>query len=374
MWRTVFGNDPVLNVPAFGLRNPVELVFYLVLGLLAAVVAVVFVRTLYWFEDRFDGLRIPEEGKPALGGILLGAVGVGLVLLAGEPLVFGNGLRGMNLALDGELVWWVMLILIAAKMLATSLSLGSGASGGVFAPTLFVGAMLGGVVGQAVHALLPQATAEPGAYTMVGMAAVFAAAAQAPISAILIIFEMTNDYLIMLPLMLSCVVGTFAYTLMQNESIYSTKLKRRGIEIVGGRERALMERIPVARAILTEYPVLEAAGGLDAAQRLFSETGGEYAVVVDDGRLAGIVTAQRLSEALKEEVVPPLPSVLDEPPVVTPWDSLESALTKMAPRGLRMVPVVEGPRSNRVIGVATRDSLLGAYYNSLVAEQPQEQA
>jgi CIC family chloride channel protein len=369
IWRTAFGNEPVLEVPFFGLQSPWEMGFYLVLGLLAAVVAFLFVRSLYFVEDRFDALPLPLEVKPMIGGALLGVLGLATVFLLDEPLIYGSGFPGMNAALGGELVWWALLLLVFGKIIATSLTLGSGGSGGVFAPSLFIGAMLGGVVGQAVNALFPGTFAGQGAYVMVGMAAVFSAAAQAPISAILILFEMTNDFRIILPLMLSCVVATFAYTLFQRESIYTAKLARRGIEMIEGRERHLMERVVVTRGMVAEFPKLELPSDMEALRRLARETDADTVVVVDEeGRLAGTIRLGVLAESGVQDMRELEQLIEGSPITVLPTETLDQVLGKMALRGIRVLPVIDSRSSGRVIGIVTRESVLSAYWNALAAE------
>ncbi len=370
IWRSAFGNETVLEVPAFGLRNPVELLFYVVLGLLAAAVAIAFIRFLYWTEDRFDALRLPEDLKPALGGLLLGLVGLATLRLGHGSLPYGSGLPGINLALGATLSWWVLLTLLGAKLLATSLTLGSGASGGVFAPSLFMGAMLGAAFGQGVHALLPGMTASAGAYAMVGMAAVFAGAAHAPISSILILFEMTNDYLIILPLMLACIVATLASSVAHPDSIYTLKIRRKGVDLAEGRERHLLERTPVARATIPDIRTIRMPLSLERAREAMQEAGTDRLVVVEDGdRLVGILRAERLGEADELSGEDPVDELIEEYPVVTPNESLDEALRRLAPRGLPLIPVVSDIGSRRVVGLATRDSLLGAYWNALSLER-----
>ncbi|HZD18089.1 MAG TPA: chloride channel protein [Actinomycetota bacterium] len=370
IWRSAFGNQPVLNVPAFGLRNPVELLFYVILGLLAAVAAVAFIRALYWTEDRFDGLRLLEDLKPALGGFLLGLVGLATLELGHGSVAYGSGLPGINLALGGGLVWWVLLALFAAKLAATSLTLGSGASGGVFAPSLFMGAMLGAAFGQGVHALFPGMTAGAGAYAMVGMAAVFAGAAHAPISSILILFEMTNDYRIILPLMLACIVATLTASVLLPDSIYTLKIRRKGVELTEGRERHLLERTPVSRATLPDVVTVPSPTTLERARRLMQEQATDRLLVVADGdRLVGVLRAERLADTDDRTGDDPVDDLVEDYPVVTPQESIDDALRKLAPRGLPMVPVVADQATRRVIGLVTRDSLLTAYWNALGAER-----
>jgi CIC family chloride channel protein len=325
IWRSAFGNQPVLNVPAFGLRNPVE---------------------------------------------LLGLVGLATLELGHGSVAYGSGLPGINLALGGGLVWWVLLALFAAKLAATSLTLGSGASGGVFAPSLFMGAMLGAAFGQGVHALFPGMTAGAGAYAMVGMAAVFAGAAHAPISSILILFEMTNDYRIILPLMLACIVATLTASVLLPDSIYTLKIRRKGVELTEGRERHLLERTPVSRATLPDVVTVPSPTTLERARRLMQEQATDRLLVVADGdRLVGVLRAERLADTDDRTGDDPVDDLVEDYPVVTPQESIDDALRKLAPRGLPMVPVVADQATRRVIGLVTRDSLLTAYWNALGAER-----
>ena len=367
IWRTAFGNSPVLDVPLFGLRHPVELLFYVGLGLAAALVAVAFVRVLYWSEDRFDALPVPEALKPAVGGLALGGFGVLTILVIGQPLIFGNGLLGIDRALANDLVWWALLLLVPGKIVATSLTLGSGASGGVFAPSLFMGAMLGGAVGQGVNALFPEASAQPGAYAMVGMAAVFSGAAQAPISAILILFEMTNDYRIILPLMLACIVATAAYSALQRDSIYLVKIRRKGLRLSEGRERHLLERTPVARAILDDFTALQLPAELSSVHGQMQDAGLEWLICVDeDGRFRGLLSFDRVERALEDGKVSDLEEIVDDDVLpVIPTESLDDAFRKIAPRDLSILPVIGDLASREVIGIVSRDSLTGAYWAAL---------
>lgn len=371
IWRARYGNASVLQVPPFGLRNPIELVFYVVLGLAAALVAMAFVRTLYWFEDRFDALPLLDDLKPAVGAVLLGGVGIATVVVAGQPLVYGNGLLGMDRALGGTLAWWLLLFLLAGKMLGTSLTLGSGASGGVFAPSLFMGAMLGSAFGQGMGVLLPDATAAPGAYAMVAMAAVFAAAGQAPISAILILFEMTNDYRIILPLMLSCIVATTLYSLIQRDSIYAVKIRRKGVDLAAGRERHLLERTPVDRAVLDDFVALQVPAPTETVLERMRTDALEFLVCVDeDGTFQGLLARERLEEAKDGHIPVSLDELIDrDVRPLTPAEPLDNAFARMAPRGLSVLPVVDDVTSRRVVGIVTRESLAAAYWAALATDR-----
>jgi CIC family chloride channel protein len=221
--RRFLGDHPAFLAPSYELVSAAELPLYVVLGLLAGMGAAVYVRLLYRSEDLFEAWRFPDSLKPAVGGLMVGLV------LRFLPQVYGTGFPAVEAALWGRFSWGLLLALFAGEVIANCSTLGSGGSGGVFAPSLYMGAMAGGAFGHAVHALFPAATGGPGAYAMVGMAAFFAAAAKAPTTSILILFEMTNDYRIILPLMAATVASVYLSHRLLPHSIYLLKLHRRGI-------------------------------------------------------------------------------------------------------------------------------------------------
>ena len=182
------GDTLAFAVPAYALISPWGLIFCVLLGLLAALTAVAFTRLLYFSEDLWDRIAFPEYLKPVIGGLLLGLLGILAPKIGGFPRIFGVGYDTITQALSGQLVLQVTVVPLVVKVLATVITLGSGGSGGVFAPSLFIGAMLDEAFGQIVHGLFPEITAPMGAYAMVGMAAVFSGAAHAPVTAILILF------------------------------------------------------------------------------------------------------------------------------------------------------------------------------------------
>jgi chloride channel protein, CIC family len=221
--RSFLGDHPSFVVPAYQLAGPWELVPYFAMGLALGFAAVGYVKLLYAVEDVFDKWTFPPSLKPAVGGLMVG------IVLRFFPQVFGTGFPAIESALWVRFPWELLLALFAAEMVANCATLGSGGSGGVFAPGLYMGCMLGGAFGALVHAIAPEATGGPGAYAMVGMAAFFAAEAKAPMTALLILFEMTNDYRIMLPLMAATVGAVSVSHRLLPQSIYTLKLYRRGI-------------------------------------------------------------------------------------------------------------------------------------------------
>ena len=236
--RIFLGDRPAFAIPNYAVKTPWEVLLYVLLGILAAFVAIGFIRLLYWFEDIFDNWHFPDALKPAIGGLLLGGLGLIYPLALRSPQagfsngtlpeIFGAGFNTIEGALQGKLPLLLLFALIFLKPLATSFTLGSGNSGGVFAPALFTGAALGGAFGWAVQYFFPGATAGPGAFAIVGMAAVFAGAAHAPFTAILIVFEMTNDYHLIVPLMAAVITSLIVSERLHRESIYTLKLTRRG--------------------------------------------------------------------------------------------------------------------------------------------------
>jgi CIC family chloride channel protein len=373
--RIAFGNVPAFAVPTYAMVSPWELVLYALMGVLAAPVAVAFVRVLYWFEDRFDGWKaMPEYFKTPVGGALLGLSGLLFFQLnqsrgwdvPGNPVAFfGVGYEAMEWALLGQGTLVLLLGLVVIKALATSLTIGSGGSGGVFAPSLFIGAMLGGAFGQVSHSLFPSVTAASGAYALVGMAAVFAAAARAPITSVLILFEMTDDYRIILPLMLATVISTILAEHLSRESIYTLKLLRRGIRLEQGRDIDVMQGVLVGEAMTTEVDTVSADLGLVELEQVFAESHHHGFPVLDEqGELFGIVTLQDLGRAAEREPLEGrtvrdiatrsvLTVFVDEPMWV--------ALKRLGTRDVGRLPVVDRQNPRRLVGLIRRSDIVRAY-------------
>ncbi len=352
------GDFPAFEVPSYTLVHPGELFAYAAMGILAGLAALAFIRTLYSSEDFFDRMQIHPALKAALGGALIGTIGIWL------PHVFGVGYEAINEALNGTMLWYVMMILVLVKIAAVSITIGSGGSGGIFAPSLFVGAMLGGSVGTVVHTLWPVATALPGAYALVGMGAVVAAGTHAPITAIVIIFELTNEYQIILPLMISCIIATLLATRLQRSSIYTLKLLRRGIDIYKGRAVNVLEPVSVREVIRPDVVTVAAEDRLGSVvAKLIDHPGTTLFVTDDDNRLEGVVTADQIRPVMTDA------STLDalliaqdvmevaEFPSVAPTDSLADVMRQLGMyRG--EVPVLE---DGRLIGVIWPKDVIERY-------------
>lgn len=365
------GNTRAFVVPEYGLNHPGELALYAVLGILAGVLSVAFSRGLYAMEDLWDALPVPEYVRPALGGVLLGVVGIfSFHTAGGMPRIFGVGYDTITDAALGNLALEVVFGLLLLKMLATSLTLGSGGSGGVFAPSLFMGAMLGSAFGQVVNSLFPAITAPSGAYALAGMSAFFAGAAHAPVTAILILFEMTGDYAIILPLMLATVMSTVVARILSGESIYTLKLARRGVRLEQGLDAEVLEGVRVAEVMTATANPVRLDAGLNNLNQAFTRAGERTLPVVDKaGRLAGVVSAQDLDRALargsiKELTIGDIAS-LDAILVIHPEESIGEALRRLEVRGLTMLPVVDAGNPRRLLGSVTRDQIHQTYERGL---------
>ena len=364
--RAFLGNFPSFEIPPWDLVSEKEYFFYILLGLLAAGAATLFVRTLTAFEDWFDGWKFPEPMKPVIGGLALGLLGVWL------PQVFGSGLPQMEQVLLIRIPLFVMALLVPAKILATSLTLGSGGSGGVFAPSLFIGGMLGGVFGHIVHAQFPAFTALSAAYAVVGMAAVFGAAAQAPLTAIIIIFEMTGDYRIILPLMGATVIAYSVYRAFNPDSIYTVKLRKRGIIYREGQDLDIMTSTRVAGALThrmitvpPEMPIKEFRQEVERSHHPW------FPVVDSRGELAGVITAQdgdRAGEQGEKEAL--VANYMTREIVsVTPLDSLHEVIRRFGVRDLGHLPVVDPANPRKLLGIISRAHVLRAYNRELLRRQ-----
>ncbi|MEW1642389.1 chloride channel protein [Streptomyces sp. NPDC091219] len=360
--RAAFGDTAFLNLPGFHVDHLTQYALFAVLGIGAAVVGMGFARFLYLIEDACDWLwRGPEWLRPAAGGLLLG-----LVLLA-LPEMYGVGYPVLQKATEGDYAVGFLLLLLVGKMLATSLTIGIGGSGGVFAPSLFIGAMLGSAYGIGVHHLLPRSAGAVGAYALVGMGAVFAGAARAPITAVVILFELTGEYSIILPLMLAIVLATATSRLLSGDTIYTLKLRRRGVDLEGPATGARIGTQHVG-AVMEPLPsALPASTTLADSAGLLSLSGhGALPVVDDSGHYVGVVTAQAVAEALAEqpEDAPTRIGQLAEVPVPVLADQpLAQALHILLSAAGTGVPVIDSVHG-KPVGWLSHQSALRAVHRT----------
>ncbi len=364
--RAAFGSHPFLALPGFSFSSPIELILYAGLGVLASGVGLGFVRVLYAGEDVADRLwRGPDSLRPAAGGILLG------LLLLAVPQMYGVGYPVLEHAVAGHYVIAVLVGLLAAKVLATSLTMWIGGSGGVFAPSLFMGAMLGSAYGAIAHDALPHLAAAAGAYGLVGMGAVFAAAARAPITAVLIIFELTGDYRVILPLMIAVVVATAIANAATRDTIYTLKLLRRGIDIEAPAPSSLMAQITVGEA-LGELPrPLNPDEPLREVLDSFAAERTNALPVIDTaGSLLGVVSAGDVEQALANSPSDTTARALvHETPGLRVDQTLDEAVWRLGSTDDEGLPVLD-QRGEHVVGWLTHRQLLSAYRKRLGENDP----
>jgi len=401
--RVMLGSRPAFSVPAYILHSPWEILLYVLLGMLAALVGVFFIRLLDRFENFFDRMRAPAVLKPAIGALMLGMLAyfyphisslvsvfpeqsrLGWPLIDNIPHIYGSGFEFLDHVLKGEAPFFLLFMLIFLKPIATCFTLGSGNSGGVFAPSLFTGAMLGGAFGYIMKYLAPGIHLEVGAYSLVGMASVFAAAARAPLTAMLIVFEMSNDYQLILPLMAAGMTASYLAQWLQPDSIYTIKLTKRGIRFEQGRDLDIMQGVNVEE-VMNHTPV---AIGKDQTMAdlfaLFQETHLQgFPVMANDEDLFGVVTLQDMDRTLQkiearnrrqegehlalkdirvEEVA------TRDPVTVYPDEQIWVAIRKMAPRDLARLPVISRQGENKLVGLISRSDIVRAYQVGMMRKQ-----
>jgi CIC family chloride channel protein len=353
--RAALGNDPFLSLPTFTVDHVQQYALFAALGLLAGLAGVVFTRVLYAIEDACDwAWRGPEWLRPAVGGLLLGG------LLLALPEMYGVGYPVLADGVAGTYSIAFLLVLLVGKMVASSLTIGIGGSGGVFAPSLFIGAMLGAAFGQTAGHLLPGIAGPAGTYALLGMGAVFAGAARAPITAVVIMFELTGEYSIILPLMLAIALATGISHLVSRETIYTLKLSRRGVDLSADPVASALVGRTVADVVTPIGSTLPASTTVLQASRDWASDGpAQVAVVDDDGTYLGVLTVRALVEARAdgEHDDEPVERYCDNPEPVRVGEPLAEAVVSLDATD-RPLPVVDGDRA--VVGWLSHRAVLGA--------------
>ena len=369
--QVFLGDLPAFQVVPYTLVSYWELLPYALLGVASALAAVAFMRLLYKFEDLFDAWRFPEFLKPMIGGILVGVIG----LYSHDLLGVGYGdvpwasVNSIDHALLGNIALPTLAVLFVLKIVATSTTLGSGGSGGIFAPSLFIGAVLGGIVGIAAHTLFPELIAPSGAYALVGMAAVFAGGTRAPITAIIMMFEMTMDYKIILPLMIAVVISTFVSRLLNRETIYTEKLMRRGINITQLEQSSPLRNVTAGEAMTRNYPtVLPTMSVNEVVTRMRRTDHHGFPVVDENGDLVGMITLAAIEAAMAEGDVSQrtVQDVMSSPESVSyPDEKVHDVFWKWGTQEVVRVPVVSRDNPKHLLGVLRRHDIIAAYSKAM---------
>jgi len=345
-----------------GFSLPVELLPYALFGVVCAMTGFLYVRTFYGSRDRFfRPLRIHKMLKPAVGGLMLGTIAYAF------PHVSDGGYGWIQMALEGKMLWWAMLLLAFLKILGTSCTIGSGGSGGVFGPSVFIGAMLGGAFGFLGHQVAPGWVVNPNSFVLVGIGGFFAGVARTPVSSVIMACEMSASYTLLVPLML---VSSISYLLLHNTSLYEKQQLSRIASPAHLTEfaRGMLEKIRVHEAVreqtITRLPEDMPFG--DLVKTVTRSEASHFPVVDREGRMTGIVSINDLRAVLFEETVDRLIVARD---VATPnvvrayWDdTLQQALDKMAAINVDELPVAREERPDEIVAMISKRDIVDFYY------------
>ena len=359
--RYYLGNYPAFVIPKYELISIYEFIPYSILGILAAFVAVLFLEVLYKSEDLFNEIPVPEWIKPAIGGLVIGAVGLFF------PHIFGVGYETMDMALAGKLSWSFLLMLIFLKLFATSITIGSGGSGGIFAPSLFLGASLGGFVGTLTNMWFPDIASSPGAYTLVGMGTIAAATMHAPITSILILFELTNDYRIILPLMTAIILSVLIKMQLKKESIYSLKLLRKGLQLKKEYEPNVLSKIKIKKLYKTNVPkILYNTPFEKLVQFTREDIHLNYFVVDEYDSLMGILSPYKIRQMAKNPLekyqeITAKDLIIEDKIYFTPEDTLDMVGLILNDLILDEIPVVNNENERKLMGYISKTEVIHAY-------------
>jgi chloride channel protein, CIC family len=356
--RVLLGNNPLFKVPQYQLVHPAEFAVYAVLGVAGGLVSVAFTKLLLGMRARF--LRFPQKTvwfQPLAGGLLVGLIGWFV------PQVLGVGYGYVGDALNGNMAFKMMLLLVVLKLLTVTTSYASGNAGGIFGPALFIGAMLGGAVGTVAHHLFPAYTATPGAYALVGMGAAFAGIVRAPMTSVLMIFEMTQDYAVIVPLMIANLVSLFIASRLQHEPIYEALAVQDGIHLPSAKTRQRSGRRQVVRVMQTASQLLPAE--ITVRQALEQVRSSEFRtwLVTDRRGVIGVVNLARLERESVEGADKKLGELTDALmfPHVHPDQTLDLALERMGANQIEILPVVNRADMHKLEGMVTLRDVLDAY-------------
>ena len=345
-----WGDFPTFDAPKFMFNNFKELIIFFILGILAGLVSLAFVQMIKISERIFDKIPVKEWIKPGIGGLLLGLMALKI------PGVLGVGYEAVNMGLTGVLPLDLAIILLAAKMVATAMCIGSGMSGGIFAPSLVLGAALGVSVSSTINMFLPELALTHSQYALVGMGTVVAGTTLAPITAVLTVFELTYSYKIILPMMVGCITSALVVRMLNGYSVYEAKLLRQGVNILRGHDESVLVNVPVTEVIDTEYDFLRTTDSLSKASEMVINSPFPHFPVLDEGNhVVGVLTLRDMRHYLRDKHKPEIhPAVVDSLMVRTvvsiKLDSnLKEALMLFEKTGVSFAPVIDAEA--KIVGI-----------------------
>ena len=368
--RLYYGDFPAFVLPeSLVISSFLEFPAFALLGLLCAIIAMGFMMAVTAAEDGVDRLNLPVVLRPALAGLIIG-------LLALEaPEILGVGYEAMDWALTGQLDFMALLALLVVKILATAICLGCHFGGGVFSPSLFIGAMAGGAFGMLATDLFPDLSSGSGAYTLVGMGAVAGAVLGAPMSTILIIFEMTGNFALAIAVMMAVVIASVLTQIVLGESLFTWQLAHRGVNLRAGRDMGLLQQIRVRDVMKDDYvAVAPTASFWQVVHALHGARFGEVFLVDDDGRLVGIITLLDvvLDDGIDASGLTAADLARDDPPVLAADDALDVAMELMDQAGESHIAVIDGAGDRRLAGFVHEHDVMLAYHRAILRARAEE--
>lgn len=371
--RAWFGNDVTFVAPPYELKSFAELPLYAVMGFVIAFISVFFIRFYYKITDAFKSMAVPVWLKPAIGGLLMGIIAVFC------RNIMGVGYGTIMEILNGDIVGYILLVFIFLKIVATSLTLGSGGSGGLFVPTLFIGAATGGFFGWGVHALFPSIAAGSGTYALVAMAAMMAAVVRAPITSILLLFEITQSYHVILPVMISVIIANVVANRLEKDSIFTWELTREGFKLGNGIEQNVLQSIKVREVMLTDIIYFKDDTTFAEIRRSIEQKPHAYFPVINnDGFLTGVISLRDLKNVIfsskkGENIIARDIGTRTNIITVTPDETLSQALLDFGIKDVGDLPVVERSAEGlKLIGLLRRSDMIIAYNKKMVDFNPEK--
>jgi CIC family chloride channel protein len=371
--RMHYGDFPAFILPQqYEIGSFLEFPAFALLGVVSAVAAISFMRAVFFAEDLFAGLYVARWLRATIAGLFVGVVALAF------PYVIGVGYEATDMAIGESLDLWLLVALIGLKIAATAACLGAGFGGGVFSPSLFIGAMLGGAFGIVATSAFPELSSGHGAYTLIGMGAVAGAVLGAPISTILMIFELTGDYALTIAVMIATAIATVITQQVVKRSFFTWQLERRGVSIRGGREFGLLHDIKIRSMADRDYHSVEPNLPLGEVRKLLVDANwGELLVVEPETRrLAGVITFADLGnqafDTTKDADLAARDVMRGRPPLLYAEQDLEEAIRVFTVSGDVHVPVVEDRESRRLVGLAHEHEVMAAYHRALVQARREE--
>ncbi|VVB90765.1 Zinc metalloprotease [uncultured archaeon] len=360
IFSSFFGWGHIFTTPSFNFTDPKELVFYGILGILCAMTAILFVIIFYGLRDKvFKPLKIKPHFKPAIGGLLVGIIAIIF------PEVLGTGYGWTQIAINGDIVRMsiiLMIVLVLAKILATSFTISSGGSGGVFAPSLVIGAMIGGAFGQFMALVFPGIITQPGSYALVGMGALLAGVAKVPIAAIIMVSEMAGNHNLLAPMM---VASTISYMLAGKWTIYEKQVENRASSPAHRRELTvdILDSALVKDAMTTDVVTISPSLSVQGVLDLIHKYGYIGYPVVDEKKLVGIITFEDAEKVPfdKTDSTPVKDVMTRELIVAEPEDSLEDALLELLDKNIGRLLVVDSNDPTKLVGILTKLDIIKAH-------------